>query len=52
MWRGELGERKAMEGREVVLLMERGQRRGESMGKTSPQSSWREKGRVETAMKD
>ena len=36
MWTGELGEREAMEGRELFLLVERGRRWGESMGKAPP----------------
>ena len=52
MWRGELEESEAREGRELILLVERGQRQGESTGKTAggkKESSWREKGKVETA---
>ena len=50
MQRGELGERKAAEGREPLLHVERGRRWGESMGKAPlPKSSWRESGKVETA---
>ena len=52
MWRGELEESEAREGRELILLVERGQRQGESTGKTAggkKESSWREKGKVGTA---
>ena len=34
--RGELGEREAVEGRELYLLAERGQRWGKSTGKSAP----------------
>ena len=47
-----MGEREAAEGRKVLLLAERGWRWGDSMGKhapTTPESSWRESGKVETA---
>ena len=36
--RGELGEREAMEGRELFLLAERGQKLGESIGKAPPKA--------------
>ena len=50
VWRSELGEREAVEGRELFLLMERRQRWGGEYRKstTPPQSSWRESVKVET----
>ena len=35
-WRGELGERKAMEGREVLLCVERGWRQWRKYRKSTP----------------
>ena len=44
-WRDELGEREAVEGRELFFLAERGQRWEENIGKhpSLPESNWREK---------
>ena len=45
-------KREAAEGRELFLHLKRGQGRGgrvKNMGKATPQSSWRENGKVETA---
>ena len=36
MWRGELGERKAMEGTELLLWVERGWRQGAEYRKSTP----------------
>ena len=47
--RSELGEKEAAEGRELFLLMERGQRRGWVRESTPHKSSWRESGKVEIA---
>ena len=49
--RGELEEREAAEGKELFLLVERGQRQGlgGAYGKPPPRSSWRESGKVKTA---
>ena len=48
MWRGELGEREAAEGREPLLCVERGQR-WEGMGKAPlPKNSWRESEKLAT----
>ena len=48
--RGELGEREAAEGRELLLQAERGRRWRGNMGKAPlPKSSWRQSGKVETA---
>ena len=49
---GELGEREAVEGRELFLLVERGQRQGGEYRKnTSAESRRRERKRVETTHK-
>ena len=49
MWRGELGERDAAEGRELFLFAERGRNRGRVWEKHSPNSSCRESGKLEAA---
>ena len=51
MWRGELGEREAAEGREPLLRAEGGWKwGGENTGKGPlPISTWRESGKLETA---
>ena len=50
-WRGELGELEATEGRELLLWAEdRDGGGGVEYGKSSlPKSSWRERGKLETA---
>ena len=53
MQRGELGEREAREGRELFLLSEREQRqRGEYRKCTAPESSWRERERLEAPIRE
>ena len=48
MWRGELGEKEAVEGREPLLRAERRQRWGENTGKAPiSKSSWRKSGKLE-----
>ena len=50
MWRGELGEREAAEGREPLLHVERMETGGENTGKAPlPKSRGRESGQLETA---
>ena len=51
MQRGELVEREAAEGRQQLLHADRGWRWGGEYGKSNPtERSWRESGKVETAM--